>query len=116
MLPNRFRSFAVAAGFAALTVPSLATLAPDNGVNLGTGDDSAFVFALGGSFNFYGNAVSTIYMTTNGYLSTNNAPGDYFLNFPIATDPIIGTFLDDLDSRGTGYYNDAGSTANYDQF
>jgi hypothetical protein len=110
------RLFTAVAALGGAIASSQALLVADNGTNVGTGDDSGFAVTLGGTFNLYGTGVSTLYMTTNGYIATTNSPFDYSSNFPVTGHGIIAPFLDDLDSRGTGYYDDFGSTADYDQF
>jgi hypothetical protein len=103
-------------GLMCTAAASQALLVTDNGTNVGNGDDTNFTVALGGTFQFYGSNITSIGMTTNGYLSTTGAPFNYGSSWPIVGDGEIGCFMDDLDSRGGGYYNDHGSTGTYDQF
>jgi len=103
-------------GLLLIAASSQALLVADNGTNVGTGDDTNYNVTLGGSFNLYGTSINSIGMTTNGYLSTAGNAGEYFLSWPTTGDRIVAPFLDDLDSRGAGYFDDHGSTGAYDQF
>lgn len=61
---------------------------------VGSGDDTAFPVALGAtSFDFYGSAVTTVAMATNGYLSTDPADTgpDLSNDCPLPTPPSTGS-------------------------
>jgi hypothetical protein len=103
-------------GLMAVAAASQALLVADNGTNVGTGDDNSYNVTLGGTFQFYGSNITSIGMTTNGYLTTTANPFNYASSWPITGDGEIAPFMDDLYSVNAGYYNDHGSTGTYDQF
>ncbi|MBP6823002.1 MAG: hypothetical protein KA368_15750, partial [Acidobacteria bacterium] len=62
------------------------------GTNLGNGDDEGFPYTLQAPFSFYGQAVTTVAMTTNGYISTLNTDTgpDLSNDCPLPTTPSTG--------------------------
>lgn len=79
-----------------------------NGTPLGiSGDDVAGSMNLPFNFDFYGQSFSTVYISSNGWLSFNNTNPTAYLNpsFPDSTDYyVIAPFWDDLVSTNTDIY------------
>ncbi len=62
------------------------------GTNLGTGDDEGFPYTLQAPFSFYGSALTTVAVTTNGYISTDQTDDgpDLSNDCPLPVTPSTG--------------------------
>src|SRR5690348_921771 len=122
MVKTSLRLLAVASVLGAVAASSQAQyLVNSTGSSIGTGDDSTYAYALGGSFNFYGVNYTTVGVCTNGFLSvtgsqTYNAFGN--TAFPTATTAPanIAPFWDDLYVVNSGFSMNGVSTSSYDAF
>lgn len=80
------------------------------------GDEGYFPVTLPFGFSFYGTTYTTAYIGTNGTLSFQPPPADFFTNAAIPTaggtiDNFIAGFWDDLEVRAAGrvYYGTSGN-------
>jgi hypothetical protein len=78
-------------------------------------DDGHVQLDLGFSFKFYGNLYSTVYVSTNGFMTFNPVTATWYSNVAIPTaavpNNLICPFWDDLDGRtqGTVHYKQDGN-------
>jgi len=86
------------------------------GSNIGShGDDSTYgPFPIGFSFNYYGNAKTSFYLSNNGVIlfSSTGAGGNSVLPSTSGPEEIICPFWDDLYTSGNIYYQTLGSAPN----